>query len=133
MRMRGLILGTCLAVAVGGTWGTCGRAEPSSKAAEPTALELGHQQVSLSFAIRDQAQKLEQLWQDPQFTSPEIAGLRKRLEALQQELLQVQIALRARVAELPAARAEAAKLAALKASYQAVSRKIEEKMTPPAP
>ena len=66
------------------------------------------------------------MWADPQFTSPEIEKLRKRLEGLQQEMLQLQITLRERVAELPAAQAEVAKLAQEKAMHQALARRIEE-------
>ncbi len=88
--------------------------------------QLGQQQVALSFTLRDQAQKNESLWLDPQYTSPEIESLRKRLAALQREMMQVQLALRTRVAELPAAQAEMAKLDQGKAAYQAVLRQIEE-------
>ncbi len=131
--MRSMFLGVWLAGAICGAGGSYGRAETPPEAGAPTLAELGHQQVALSFAIRDQAQKLENLWQDPHYTSPEIEALRKRLAALQRELEQVQSALRARVAELPAAKAEAARLESLKGAYQAVSRKIEEKNASRAP
>ena len=126
--MKWLVLGVWC-----GLWvGIVGAGEPSPRTPPTRAeldrqlAELGQQQVSISFAVRDQAQKNENLWLDPQYTSPEIENLRKRLEGLQQELLQVQLALRTRVAELPAAKAEIAKLEQGKAAYQAVARQVEE-------
>ncbi|MFZ4394220.1 MAG: hypothetical protein ACOYOU_01180 [Kiritimatiellia bacterium] len=107
-------------------------AEPEPRAAKTRTevdqqlAEISRQQLELSFTLRDQTRKNETLWADPQFTSPEIEKLRKRLEVMQQEILQLQIALRERVAELPAAQVEVAKLAQAKAMHQALARRIEE-------
>jgi hypothetical protein len=128
MRMRRLIMGVGCGLLV---W-CAGGAEPASRPpatrseVDQQLSQLGQQQVTLAFSMRDQTQKNESLWLDPQYTSPEIESLRKRMAALQQELMQVQQTLRTRVAELPAAQAELAKLAQWKTTYQALSQQIEE-------
>jgi chromosome segregation ATPase len=87
---------------------------------------LSQRQIELAFGLRDQLQKIEQLWADPQYTSPEIEQLRKRLRQLEAERQEIQAALRARVAELPGAQAEIAKVEQGKAEHQAMARQIED-------
>ena len=107
-------------------------ADPAPRAAKTKAAidqqlaELGQQQVELSFTLRDQAQKNETVWMNPQYTSPEIDKLRQRMEVLKQEMVRLQLSLRELVAELPAAKAELEKLESGKAAYQALVRRIEE-------
>lgn len=87
---------------------------------------LSQRQVELAFLLRDQVQKNDQLWADPQYTSPEIERLRTRLRQLEAERQEIVSALRARVAELPAAQAEIAKVEQGKAEHQAMARQIED-------
>jgi DNA repair exonuclease SbcCD ATPase subunit len=107
-------------------------ADPAAHVA-PTKTEIDQKlaalvqrQVELSFTLRDQLQKNETLWMDPKYTSPEIEKLRQRLNDRKQELMQLQLALRQRVEELPAARAEIGKVEQGKAEYQTLARQIEE-------
>ena len=85
---------------------------------------LAQRQVELAFTLRDQLQKNDTLWMDPKYTSPEIEALRKRLHDLQRELVDLQMALRTRVAELPAAQAEIGKAEQVKTAHQALARQI---------
>ena len=87
---------------------------------------LAQRQVELSFTLKDQLQKNDTLWMDPKYTSPKIVELRKRMDALRQEMMQVQLALRQSVMELPEARAEIEKVAQGRAEYQTLALQIEE-------
>jgi len=87
---------------------------------------FAQRQVEISFTLKDQFQKNETLWMDPKYTSPEIDKLRKRMEALKQELTQLQLTLRQLVLELPDAKAELEKVEKNKSEYQALARQIEE-------
>ena len=87
---------------------------------------LAQRQIEISFTLRDQIQKNATLWMDPGLTSPEIEKLRKRMDALNKELIDLQLTLRDLVAELPAAQAELEKVEKGKAERQTIARQIEE-------
>ncbi len=107
-------------------------ADPVSRAPRTRAeidqqlASIAQRQVELSFTLKDQLQKNDTLWMDPKYTSPEIEKLRRRLELLQQEMAELQVALRQRVADLPEARAELEKADKGKAEHQALARQIAE-------
>lgn len=125
--MRSLWISFCCALLLG-----VARAADPAPAAPLTRGEidrqiaaLGQRQVEIAFAMRDQAQKNEAMWADPKYTSPEIENLRKRLAVLKQEMLTIELSLRERVAELPEAQAELAKVEKAKADHQAIARQME--------
>ena len=88
--------------------------------------ELSLRQVDLSFMVKDQIQRNDTLWMDPKYTSPKIEELRKRMEALKREMMQLQLALRESVMELPDARAEIEKVAQGRTESQSIARQMEE-------
>ena len=101
-------------------------ATPANAGIDPKLAALVQRQVELSFTMKAQLQKNENLCMDPKYTSPEIEKIRKRMETLKQEMVQLQVVLRQRVEELPEARAEIAKVETYKAENQALTRQIEK-------
>lgn len=101
-------------------------ASPTKAEIDQKLAALALRQVELSFTLKDQFQKNDTLWMDPKYTSPKIEELRKRMEALKQEMMQLQLALRESVMELPEARAEIEKVAQGKAEAQSIARQMEE-------
>ena len=99
---------------------------PQTRAAIDQQLSaLSQKQLDLAFAVRDQIQKNDTLWMNPQYTSPEIEKIRKRMDLLKKEMLELQMALRERVAQIPEARAELEKVEQWKGSHQAMAQQIE--------
>ena len=90
------------------------------------ASELTKRQLEIADALQEQVRKNEALWLDPRFTSPEIDALRKRYENLKQEMAEIQLLLRKRVAEIPEARAELEKADRAREEYRAIGRQIED-------
>ncbi len=88
--------------------------------------ELAKRQLELSFSLQEQALKNDTLWLNPKFTSPEIAALRKRYEALKSEMATVQAQLREQVEALPEVLAELDKIGQQKEEYQALARQMTE-------
>ena len=99
---------------------------PQTRAAIDQQLSaLSQKQLDLAFAVRDQIQKNDTLWMNPQYTSPEIEKIRKRMDLLKKEMLELQMALRERVAQIPEARAELEKVEQWKGAHQAMAQQIE--------
>lgn len=122
--MRPVIISLCCSLLAAVSFA----ADPAPRAsqAKPDTSTPAARQVEIAFQLRDQIQKNESMWMDPKYTSPEIEKLRQRMEVLKKEMLDLQVALRDLVAELPEAKAETAKVEKLKAEHQALARQIEE-------
>jgi len=71
--------------------------------------------------------ELSQAWADERYTSPEIAELRARQLALQQELADVQAALKKKVMELPELKEKKQQLEGERKKIQELSGKVKEK------
>lgn len=72
--------------------------------------------------LLDQEQDLARCWEDPRYDTPESQELRKRLETLKQEMLQVQVDLRARISEHPEVKPRVERIAAEKARAAKLAR-----------
>lgn len=110
---------------------------------EELELEINRvaaQQVELQQVARERAERLAVAAQDPRNSTPEIAALRQKLQALKASLLETEQALQEKLANLPALQAETAQLQADRARIAELGtqrRALQEKRAnffkPPAP
>jgi septal ring factor EnvC (AmiA/AmiB activator) len=78
-------------------------------------------------AVHGLDKELSQAWADERFTSPEIAALRTRYQALQQELAEVQMTLKKKVMELPEVKEKKQQLEGEQKKIRDLSEKVKEK------
>jgi len=88
--------------------------------------DLTKRQFEIIDLLQKQKQKSEMLWMNPQFSSPEINAMRARYEALRKEVADLELKLRAEVADLPAAQAELEKARQAKQEYVSIGKQIED-------
>ena len=74
--------------------------------------------------------ELSQVWADERYTSPEIAALRARHRALQQELADVQAALQEKVLGLPELQEKKKQLEEDRKNIRELAEKVKEKTGP---
>jgi len=72
--------------------------------------------------------ELRQAWNDPAYTSPEIAALRKKFQDLQEAILRTQAEIGAKVEALPALQEKVKKMKEANKQVEELNKKIEAKM-----
>lgn len=63
---------------------------------------LAHASISQSHEVKDEEVRLREIWRDPQYQTPKIAALQKRLLELEAEMLATRVALQKAADEIPA-------------------------------
>jgi len=121
-----MMLGLCCCLPVLGALAADSASARTKAEIDQRLGELAKRQLELSFSLQDQTLKNDTLWLNPKYTSPEIAVLRKRCEALKSELATVQAQLRESVEALPEVRAELEKIGQQRDEYQKLARQMTE-------
>lgn len=105
--------------------GAAAAATDDAAAVDREFNQVSGQLVEVQMGLLDQEQDLARCWDDPRYDTAESQELRKRLEALKQEMLQVQADLRARISEHPEVKPRVEKIASEKALAAKLARQRE--------